>query len=169
MAVGCNFSESSNNISFRFVVHGEIRIIPIAEHSQPNKSLFLNIHLLQGILATSMSKFGITYFLACLTFFLLHVVFDRQAMTVPSWNIRSIIATKLFGFHDYVFQCLVDGMTKMKVAIGVGWAIMKDKFRPSCILLTNLAIEINTIPFLEHVGFPLRQVCLHRKLGIRKI
>ena len=88
-------------------------------------------------------------------------------MAVPARNIRRVKAVQRFCLDDEVFQRLVDRMTKVQLPIRVRRTIMQDEFRLTTILFGYALVEIQLLPLLQNTGFPLRQIGLHRKLGMR--
>src|SRR5210317_1917724 len=55
-------------------------------------------------------------------------------------------------------------MADMKLAIGIGWAIMKGETRRVFACLAKLFIDINILPILQNLRFFCRQTAPHRKI-----
>ena len=89
-----NFTQSTDDIGFRFKIHGEIRIVPVTENTQSLKIITLRIYLGSGILATFLSELGGSNLLSRLTNKTFNLKFDWQTVTVPAWNVRSIKTAK---------------------------------------------------------------------------
>ena len=83
------FSQGADNIRLGLVVHGEIGIVPITQHTQTNKILFLSLDLLGGVFAAQIAKASGRHLLAMLFF---HLQFNRKTMTIPAGHIRRIEA-----------------------------------------------------------------------------
>src|SRR5690606_12601884 len=120
-------TQGANDVGLEFIVHGEIGIIPIAEHPQTNKIGFLSLNLFRGIFATLGAKTFYIKLVARLAKLLFNIVLNRQTMTVPAGHIGRIKAAQGAALHDNVFENFVDRMTDMNIAIGVGRAIVQDK------------------------------------------
>jgi len=90
-------------------------------------------------------------------------------VTIPAGNIRGIEAGEALAFDDDVLEHLVDGMADVNLAIGIGRAIMEDELglAPAC--LAKLSVEVEGLPALELLRFPLWQIALHGEVGGGKI
>ena len=104
-----------------------------------------------------------------LTFLLLDIVLDRQSMAIPARDVRRVETAHRLCFNHEVFERLVDRMTQVEFAIGVGRAIMKYKFCLTDILVGDALIDIELLPASEHFWFALRKTRLHGKFGERQV
>ncbi len=73
------------------------------------------------------------------------------------------------AFDDDVLEYLVQRVADMRVAVGVGGAVMQDEQGAirSCFL--DLCVKIGLLPATENFRFTLRQIAAHGKLGFRQI
>ncbi|MNY15491.1 hypothetical protein D3C86_1487050 [compost metagenome] len=94
---------------------------------------------------------------------------DRQAMAVPARHIGRVVAGQGLGTGDDVLEDLVDRMTDMNAAVGIGRAVVQDEFRPAFAQLPQLLIQTHVVPALQNLRLALRQAGLHRELGIRQV
>ena len=89
-------------------------------------------------------------------------------MAVVPWHVRGVEPSHSLGLNDEVLEALVQGVTKMDGAVGVGWPIVKQVGRPATGGLAQLAIEPHRGPAGEPKGFILGQIGLHGKGGLRQ-
>ena len=90
MSVINNFPQRTNNVRFESEVHGQVRIIPVTKYAQTDKVRLLTFHLTGGVLAAFITKCFRINFLSSLANFLLDLMFNRQAMAVPTRHIGGI-------------------------------------------------------------------------------
>ena len=102
VAVFYNSAETSDDFSFGFIVHGQIRVIPVSEHTETLEILSLGIHLRHGVFAAFLSEFSGTDLLTRFSNQTFNFQFDRQTVTVPSRNIRSIKTGQSFGLDNNI-------------------------------------------------------------------
>ena len=144
-----HFAERANLVRFGAEVHGQVGIIPIAQHTQTDEILFLARHLFGGIGTTQLAHFVGRQITAVLLF---NLVFDGQTMAVPARHILRIKACQHLRTNDDVLENLVDRMTDMDVAIGIGRTIVQHKARAPFRVLLDLLIQPTLLP----VGNPAR-------------
>ena len=60
-------------------------------------------------------------------------------MAVVPWHVRGVEPSHSLGLNDEVLEALVQGVTKMDGAVGVGWPIVKQVGRPATGGLAQLA------------------------------
>src|SRR5690606_15473213 len=87
--------------------------------------------------------------------FFLDIVFDWQTMTVPTGNIGRIKTAQGFAFDNNVLEDFIDRVADMDIAIGIGWAVVKDKLFASSAGCADLLIHIIGLPLLEHFRLAL--------------
>ena len=90
--------------------HGEIRMIPIAEHAQALEFGALQIDLLERIFAARRAKRLGVDFLSDAAVGLLDLHFNRQAVAIPAGHIGGIVAIQGARFDDDVLENLVERM-----------------------------------------------------------
>ncbi len=125
-----------NNVRLEAVIHGEVRVRPVADELQADEILPLAVDLLARVIATLTTECRCIHFLPNLADLFLNVELNRQAMTVPTRNIRRVKAAEGLALDDNILEDLVDRMTDMNLAIGIRGAIVQDELRP---VLTQLA------------------------------
>ncbi len=71
----------------------------------------------------------------------------------------------MFGFDDDVFEDFVDGMAKVDLAIGVGWAVVEEEQGAAFGMGAQLCVEVVTFPTLEDGRFTFGEVATHGEVG----
>lgn len=74
-----------------------------------------------------------------------------------------------FRFDDDVFQNLVQRMTDMNAAVGIGRAIVQHIERPALSAVLKSLVQALLFPPGEKFGLPLRQIRLHREISAGQI
>ena len=90
MTIGGNFTEGANSVRLNMVIHGQIGSLPIAKYTNAHKAFTLAINLLHRVVATFLAESGVLDFDASFANLFLYIVLNRQAVTVPTGNIRRI-------------------------------------------------------------------------------
>ena len=100
---------------------------------------------------------------------LIDLELNRQAVAVPTRNIRRIEARHAFGLHNKIFQDFVERGAEMDVAVGVRRTVMQNILGAARPRLANARIQVSALPVFEQLRFQSRQVRLHRKRGFGKV
>ncbi|OPY86034.1 MAG: hypothetical protein A4E72_01749 [Syntrophus sp. PtaU1.Bin208] len=148
------------------VAHGQIGMIPFPENPQTNELLPLNPHVLIGIDPAEPPLFRLGQLRLLLAKLLVHLVFDGQAMAIPSRNIHTVKAGHGLGFDDDVLDDLVEGRPQVNVAVRVGRAIVKDIGFMTLRGLSDAFVDADFVPFFKLFRFLLGQIRLHGEIGL---
>ena len=100
---------------------------------------------------------------------LFDLVLDRQAVAVPAGDVRGIESGQRFRANDDVLENLVDGVTDMDVAVGVGRAVVEYETRSAFRLLANLLVKLFLLPFLDPLRLAFGEVAAHREGRIGQV
>ena len=119
-----------------------------------------------GVIAASIPEGVGIDLMASLPYLFFDLQFNGQAMAVPTGNIGRIKAVQGLGFDNDVFQYLVERMSEMNFAIGIGRPVMEDKFRFAGGVISDPPIKIHFPPAFQHFRFPLGQVSLHGEIRL---
>ena len=165
--------ELAHNGGFAFELHRQVRIVPLTLDAEIAELCLLYVHPFAGIGAASgaeVSRRDIILGLALGAELLFHLPFDRQAVAVPSRQVRGIKTGHLVRAHDDVLDDLVHRRAEVNVAIRIGRAIMQDpRFGPARLRIgAKFFVQLQLIPALDPVGLALGQAAPHRKLGGRQ-
>ena len=169
VALGHDLAQRPHDARFYFRVHGQVGLVPLAHYAQTDEVGFLAFDLLGGVITAGLAEGFVVHLHTGFADFLLYLVLDRQAVAIPAGHVGCVKAHKAAGFHDHVFQDLVDRMPDVNAAVGVGRAIVQDELFPAFALLAQVAVYVQILPVLEHVRLALGQVTAHGKRGFRQI
>src|SRR5450830_1305308 len=152
----------------RFITmrHGQVRIVPFAQHAQTDKVFLLALNLHIGVGTGFFQHFGRRQVLA-VQFFDLDL--DRHAVAIPARYIRRIETGQRARLDDHVFQDLVDGMAQVDVTVGIRWAVVQDEFWTASGSLAHALINFLVLPLLYPHWLALGHVAAHRKRRFRHI
>ncbi len=153
-------------------VHRRVGVLEIALDAQTQKLFRLDLDPVAGELAAFLTELvdrDLVLVLAFGAVLFLDLPFDRKAMAVPAGHIVGIIAAHLEGARDDVLQNLVQRMTDMDVAIGIGRAVMQHEFFAPRRVLAQEAVEVHLLPAGDDLGLLLREAGAHGKLGLRQV
>ncbi|MNO90977.1 hypothetical protein D3C76_825110 [compost metagenome] len=146
--------------------HGLVRVVPLAEHAQADEVGLLPFDLLGGVFAAQFAGLVRRQVLAVGG---LDLVLDRQAVAVPARHVGGVVAGQGLGTDDDVLEDLVDRVTDVNAAVGVGRAIVQDEFRTIRANLPQLLVQANVVPELQGFRLALRQAGFHREVGFGKV
>src|SRR4029453_18188264 len=91
-------------------------------------------------------------------------------MAIPSWNVRSPVASHCARLHNEVFQDLVQGSAHMHVAVGEWRPVVKNICsRPLLPRFLDAFVELLTLPSGENFRLSGRQPRFHWKLRLGKV
>ena len=158
--------ERTDLIRFVARVHRQIGVFPLAENTEALEVFFLQRDLLGGVGAAFCLHF-VTAQIAAKGFF--DLVFNRQAVAIPAGDIDSVHALELACLDDHVFQDLVDGVTHVDLAVGIGWAVMQDETGRVDARIAQFFVNAFVFPFLDPARLALGQVAAHGKGSVRQV
>ena len=155
----------------RFVIggHGQIGMLPVTEDAETAEFITLDVDPFFGVGAALFANLGLGHLPFFLAQFLIDFQLDRQAMAIPAGDVRRIIALHALTFDDDIFEDLVQRMTNVNVAIGIGGAVVQSEVGLLLVRLAKFAVEFQFGPALHDFRFALWQVATHREIGCRKI
>ena len=146
-----------------FRVHCEIRLIPLAKNAQPFEVAPVLVHVLRGERAAHAAKLRGGNAVLFSAQVLLHFCLDRQAVAVPSGNIRRAKPGHGLRSHHHVFADFIQPGPQVNVPGGVRRPIVKDEKRRVFAGFQYAAIDAFLFPLRQLLRLALRQLRLHRK------
>ena len=150
-------------------LHGHIGIGPIAQNAQALEFLALDVEKFLRILAAAFADHVSGQILFLVAQFHFHIMFDGQAVTVPTGHIRRDPAQQIARLHHNILEDLVQCRAQMNMAVGIRRAVMQH-ITPLCARsFLHEAVNVRLFPELQRFRFFLHQVRFHRELGIRQI
>ena len=78
-------------------------------------------------------------------------------------------ALKGLFLEDHVLEDLVDGVTDVDVAVGVGRTVMKDELLGVAAGVDDAFVDVLFIPLPDPFRFALGQVAAHRERRVGKV
>ena len=162
--------EQTKFIGFVFLVQREVRIVPIAKNSQALELRSLQVDIFPRVSIAGSPNCGrIDARVAMLPHLLRNFELDRQAMTIPARNIRSVFAAQSLIADYEILQDLVQCVADVHVAIRERRPIVQNK--PFCIgsRFLNPLVKLLCIPLLQSLRFARDQIGFHRKVRLRQI
>ena len=159
----------ANLLRFKAVMQSNVRIFPIAQHTQAFKILTLNIHPFQSEIVAFSAQSQHVQLVAVQAQLLDAGVLDRHTVSIPARNIRSIEAAGIFIFYNDVLQNFIQRRAHVNLAVGIRRAVVQHKFRLAGMQRLLFIINVVFLPEFQKVRFTLRQACAHRELGFRQI
>ncbi|MCY1366785.1 hypothetical protein D9M69_536910 [compost metagenome] len=147
-------------------VHRLVRMVPFAQHAQ---ALEVD-HLLGDLLGGVGAALGLHLVAAQVAAELLFDgVLDRQAVAVPAGHVQRVEAFELARLGDHVLEDLVDRMTHVDLAVGVGRAVVQDELGRAVAGVAQAVVAAFVVPFLHPARFALGQVAAHREGGVGQV
>src|SRR5690606_22876568 len=99
----------------------------------------------------------------------LDLMLDRQTMAIPACNIRCIETRQALRLDDDVLENLVDGVTNMNAAVGIGRAIVEHENIAALARLAQTLVEIQLLPLLNPARLALGQIAAHGEVSFWQI
>src|SRR6185369_1625830 len=90
-----------------FIVHGQIRIIPVTQNAEPFELLFLDGNEFLRVLAALLAHLELGHFMFLRPEVLLDLKLDREAVTIPARHVRSMEPLHPLAFENYILEDLV--------------------------------------------------------------
>jgi len=122
------FAALPGNGRFINVVHGQIRILPFAHDAKSLEFITLDIDKFFSISAAVAPHFHLGKLLFFRSQFLINIMLDGKAMTIPPGDIYCIKTGHLAGTDNNIFQYFVQCGTDMYIAVGIGRTVMQNPF-----------------------------------------
>ena len=94
---------------------------------------------------------------------------DGESVAIPSRYKFEVIPVHDFGAGHDVFDYLVEEVSKVNVAIGVGRTIVEHEGAFGGVCLEHLRVEVCVVPSLLKTWLHLKQVRLHPEFGFGEI
>jgi hypothetical protein len=156
-------------------LHGDVRVLPVAEDAESLELLALNVDVLPRVLATASDLLhGIhgaphVHVGRVEAELLVDLMLDGQTVAVPARHVDCVVAEHGARLDHEVLEDLVECRAHVDVAVGVGRAVVQDPQGPLGGGLAEAPIDVHLVPAGEHVRLELGKVGLHRERGLRKV
>ena len=100
---------------------------------------------------------------------LLDLVFDRQAVAVPTRDIRCIETGQRLRADDDVLENLIDRVANVDVTVGIGRTVVQNEARAPFRRFADLFIELLLLPVCDPLRLALGEIAAHGKRCIRQV
>ena len=170
-AIHQEFLKFRRDHPFRMKIHRQIRIFPFAGDAQSLEFIALDIDPTGGKFAAFLTKFdhrNRVFIAAFFAVFLFYFPLNRQPVTIPTWDIARISAHHLLRAHHHIFEDLIERMTNVQVAIGIGRPVMQGKALTPCFLAQSV-IDADLFPTGQPFRFAFWQAGTHGEICLRQI
>src|SRR3989442_1742407 len=154
--------------------HRDVGVVPVAEYAQALELVALDVDVPERVLAALLALLkGIhcapyVYGGVVEAELLVHLMLDRQAVTVPAGDVDRVEAEHRARLHDDVFEDFVEDVPQMDVAVRVRRAVVQDPEGAVRGDLAEALVHPELLPPGEHLRLALRKVGLHGEGGFRQ-
>jgi hypothetical protein len=166
VAVGLDLPQFPDDVRLEAVVHGQVGMVPVAQHAQADEVGLLAFHLARRVFPAQFPEAGRRRVLAVGLF---HLQFDGQAVAVPARHVGRVEALQGLGLDDDVLEDLVHRVADVDVAVGVGRAVMQHPDGAALGVGAQLFVELLLLPGLDPGRFPLGEVAAHGEGGVGEV
>ena len=148
----------------------EVGVFPVGVHAEALETVALDVDVLLGPLAAALAQLhlGDLGHLLWPERHLNHVL-DGLAMAVPSGDVGSEVPALGMAFDDEVLQDLVEGVTDVDGAVGVGRPVVQHEGLAVGVLLQHAAVDVHLLPCGEPLRLAGRQVPAHGEIGLGQV
>ena len=141
-------------------------MVPISQHAQALKVLFLPLDLLGSISpAQALGLFDRQVFAVQLFDFAL----DRHAVAVPARHVRGVKTRQHFALDDDVLENLIDRVPEVNITVRIRRAIVQDEFRSPLRSGADCFVHLFLLPLAHPVRLALGKIAAHRERRIGEI
>src|SRR5437016_1489406 len=151
------------------VGHGQVRVVPVAQHAQALELLPLDLEVLLGVLAAELADLGLAERLLLGAQLLQDLMLDRQPVAVPAGDERHLVVLHRLGLDDDILENLVQRVADVDAAVGIRRTIVQHVERPAAPGLLDALIEVLALPASQDLRLALREIGLHGKVSLGEI
>ncbi len=163
------FDEGARDGGFVVGRERQVGLIPAAEDPQAAELRALNADPLHGVLAALFADLRDRHLGFFGAEFLIHLVLDGQTVAIPSGHVGRVEAGHAFRLDDEVLEHLVERRAGVDAVVGEGRAVVQDELGAAGAGLADAFVELGFFPTSQDFRLGLRQVRLHRKIGVRQV
>ena len=159
------FDERARDHRLILRAHGEIRILPAPQNTQPDEIGALQIDVFCGVLAALGADLRRGHLRFARTQFAVDLDLDGQAVAIPAGNVGRIVALHGLELDDEILQDFVERVAQMNVAVGVRRPVVQHVHGTSGARGANLRVQILRVPAKQRLRLHLSQIRLHWEIG----
>ena len=149
--------------------HGEVGMVPVAQHPQALEFGPLDVDELFGIGPAALADLHLGQAPAFGLQLLAHLVLDGQAVAIPARHVGAVVARHLAGLDDDILENLVEGVSQVNVAVGIGGPVVQDKLGAPLTLRPDPAVQVDLGPAFQKQRLPPGQIGFHGKIGVGQV
>ena len=149
--------------------HGQVRIVPLAQHAEALEILALDLDELLGVLAAGAPDVQRGHLGFARAQIAIHLDFNGEPMAIPPRHIGGVETRHGLGLDDEVLQNLVESGAQVDPAVGVGRPVVQDVGGAAGARGANGLVELLLFPAREHLRLGLREIGLHGESRFRQI
>jgi hypothetical protein len=151
------------------MIHGEVRMIPIAPHPETLELAALGRHPFGGVFtapASHRETIGRDSLLAQLA---ADVILDRHAVIIPTGNEGGVETEQRGGTDGGILPDVVGGRPHVDVAIRVGRPVVEQPDRGAVSGLAQFVVDPALVPPGQPLRLPVHEIGLHREVSARQV
>ena len=144
-------------------------MVPVAQHPQALEFLALDVDELFGIGPAALANLHLGQAPAFGLQLLAHLVLDGQAVAIPARHVGAVVARHLAGLDDDILENLVEGVSQVNVAVGIGGPVVQHKLGAPLALRPDPAVQVDLGPAFQKQRLPPGQIGFHGKIGAGQV
>ena len=169
VALLVHLTEDLDLLGLELRVHGEVRLVPLAQAAQALEGVALDVDVVQGEVVARGAELGRGHFLVVELLLFDDGRLDGHAVVIPAGIVNGLIAAHGLIAGDEVLEALVECGAHVDGAVGERRAVVQVKYRPALGAFEHLVVEVHVVPLFEHVGLALGQASTHRELSFGQV
>ena len=153
------------------VVHGEVRVVPLAGDAKAAELVALDADPVFGEAAAFLPELDDVHGVLVqppLAVLLFDLPFDRQAVAVPAGDIARVAAHHLLAADDEVLEHLVQRVADMQMPVRVRRPVVQDERRAPGRGAAQAVVDAKAFPAGKPVRLTLRQARAHGEIRLRQ-
>ncbi len=162
-------AERARDLRLVAVAHGQVGVVPLAEHLQPLEALSLEIDEFSGVLAALPANRQPVQFRLAPAQLLLHLDFDRETVAVPAGDVGRVEPHHGPRLHDDVLEDLVERVPHVDGAVGVRRPVVQHEPGGAGARPADLPVDVHLVPVPDHFRFAHGKVRFHPEGRLRKV
>ena len=169
VALLIHLAEYLDLFGLEFRVHGEIRPVPVAYDAEALELVALDADEVLSEIMARVAELGDRHALSVEL-----LLFDdgglyRHAVVVPAGGVRRPVARHVLIADDEILEALVESMAHVKMSVRERRTVVQNERRAPLVLLEDLLIETDIVPFLQHVRLSFRKAGTHGEICLRQV
>ncbi len=169
MPVFIHHAEDANLVRLEALVHGAVRMLPIADDTQTLEALHLPLNILLGVLVAGGAEIGNGHGLVVELLLLDDGALNGHTVVIPAGDIGGVVSAHGGGAGDKVLDGLVERVAHMDITVGEGRAIVQIEEGLALVFLQKLVVDVLFFPLFEHIRLTFGKTRAHGKVSLWQI